>query len=436
MSHLTHPTEGNNWDSLLSRLSFLAIASYLLFYVLIPDAYAFGPTVMLLLALFGFRWKRLINNVDRQSRRLIAALWLFFLGQALPLVLHGENLSQFDLSTRYVAASIVLLFVLKYPISARWFFLLVTLGALMAGVYGIYQFTFQGVARVAAFDNPIHYGNGAMGLALLAFAGLFWSARQPSRFFWLSMLSLGFIGGVYASLVSGTRSGWVALPVLIFIGIYAFWRPMIERKVLFSLVALFAVAGLAIVSQVDLVTKRAEVAVEEFGDYFEEGRNSTSVGLRLDMWKAGLAAFLENPVIGSGPEGTEQVIAGLIAKGEIHPEVDSFRHLHNQYIDMMARYGLLGLASYLVLLGVTFTSFLQETRSEIPSVKALAFGGLLFVCLHGVVNLTQSMLERNIGVTMFVFMVVFIWAVLKNEERRQSDPSRETENNPVARKSH
>lgn len=37
--------------------------------------------------------------------------------------------------------------------------------------------------------------------------------------------------------------------------------------------------------------------------------------------------------------------------------------------------------------------------------------------LHGAVNLTQSMLERNIGVMMFLFVVVFVWGTLKAEER-------------------
>lgn len=407
-------------DRVLSWLSFLALASYLLFYVLVPDAYAFGPSLVLLLALMSFRWKKLLDGVDRETLALVGVLWLFFLSQALILLVHGEDVSEFDLSTRYVAASLVMLFVMKYSISASWFFLLSAAGAIMAGAFGVYQWEFQGVGRVAAYDNPIHYGNGAMALALLAFSGLLWAAKRTHRRFWITLLLCGFVGGVYASMVSGTRSGWVAVPVVILIGMYAFWQPLIQRKVLLALMAVSIGLGLVFAAQVDLVERRATVAVSEFFDYYEEGRNGTSVGLRLDMWKAGWTAFQENPLIGSGPSGTEAVIDDLIGSGQIHPAVRNFRHLHNQYVEVMARYGVVGVAAYILLLAVAIGLFMKKTRSTIPEVRALALGGAFFVTLHAVVNLTQSMLERNIGVTMFVFMVVFIWAVLKSEESKSA----------------
>lgn len=408
-------------DRVLSWLSFFSMASYLLFYVLVPDAYAFGPTVILLLSVLSFHWKKLLNGVDRESRLLIGVLLLFFLGQALTLALHGEDVSEFDLSTRYLAASLVLLFALKYTISASWFFLLCALGALMAGVFGIYLTAFQDVHRAAAFDNPIHYGNGAMALGLLALSGMVWASKQTHRWLWSTILVLGFSGGIYASIVSGTRSGWVALPVIALVGMYAFRRPLIERKVLLALVVVTIISGLVVASQVDLVENRTTVAVDELLDYYGEGRKGTSVGLRLDMWKAGLEAFLRDPLIGSGPSGTEAVVSELIASDQIHPAVQNFRHLHNQYVEVMARHGMIGLTTYLLLMAVTLGLFLKKSHSEVLEVKALALGGAFFVTLHAVVNLTQSMLERNIGVTMFVFMIVFLWAVLKREEARHTE---------------
>lgn len=416
-----HPdaiTSGSAWDRVLSWLSFLALASYLLFYVLVPDAYAFGPSLMLILALLTYRWKKLRADIDKESLALMGVLWMFFLSQALTLLVHGEDLSEFDLSTRYVAASLVMVFVLRYGMSAGWFFALAALGALMAGAFGLYQAEFQRVVRVTAFDNPIHYGNGAMALGLLALSGLVWAEKQPRRRIWQAYLCLGTVAGIYASLVSGTRSGWVAFPVVTVIGLYAFWRPLIQRKILFALTVAVVAVGFMAASQVDLVERRTAVAVSEFVDYYEDGRNSTSVGLRLDMWKAGIGAFKQNPLIGSGPTGTDQVVDELIAGGEIHPAVRDFRHLHNQYVEVMARYGIVGLVAYLLLLLVSLRLFMKKTRSDVPQVQALALGGSFFVTLHAIVNLTQSMLERNIGVTMFVFMVVFVWAILKREEAK------------------
>lgn len=411
----------STWDIVLHGLSILAVASYLVLYVLVPDAYAFGPALALLLALFGFRWKSLLIGVDRQSWFFVLVLLLYSIGQGLVLALHGEDISEFDLSIRYVAAVLVLLVVLKYPINAQWFFVLTAAGAVMASVHAVYQFEFQGARRVAGFDNPIHYGNGAMGLSLISFAGLIWATKQKPYFLWYGLFVLGFIGGIYASLVSGTRSGWIALPVVAVIGVYAYWRPLIQSKTILLFLIIAIVTAFTALSQIDLVERRANIAIDEFSDYFAEGRNDTSVGLRLDMWKAGLVAFQVNPLIGAGPSGTDRVVAELIASGSIHPAVDNFRHLHNQYIDAMARYGVIGLACYILLLLVPFMVFLRQSRSETASVSCLALGGAFFIGLHAVVNLTQSMLERNIGVMMFVFMVVFIWSALKSEEAKAKD---------------
>lgn len=403
---------------MLSWISRFAVASYLVFYVLVPDFYVVGPALLLLMALLGFRWREILGDVDTQSQCLAGVFLLYFLGQVVPLILHGEDVSEFDLSTRYIAAALVLLFVLKYPISARGFLLLAALGSLVTGAFALYQTEFVGGARVSAFDNPIHYGNGAMALGLLALAGVGWAAKQNYRFFWTALLFAGFAGGIYASLVSGTRSGWVAVPVIALIALYVYWEPLFQKKILFLVLLMLVAAGFGVVSQVDLVERRAQVAVDEFVNYYEDDRNDTSVGLRLDMWKAGMAAFLRNPLIGAGPGGTDAVVAQLVASEEIHPNVQNFRHLHNQYVDVMARYGLIGLICYLLLLAVPFTLFLRKARSEIVSVQALALGGSFFVALHAVVNLTQSMLERNIGVMMFVFMMIFVWGAIRTEEDR------------------
>lgn len=409
------------WDIMLQGLAVLAVASYLLFYVLIPDAYVIGPALLLLLAVFGFRWKSMLGNIDYQSKLFISVLLLFFVSQGVPLVFHGEDVSEFDLSTRYIAAALVLLFVLSYSPGASLFFLLVAVGATMTGAYAFYEVAFDGARRVSAFDNPIHYGNGALALGCLALAGLIWAYKQPYRWFWMTLCLIGFAGGVYASLMSETRSGWVAAPVFLLTGLCVFWRSVVERKLLTLLLFAVLIAGFAGLSQVESVERRAGVAVAEFEDYFKDGRNGTSVGLRLDMWKAGFAAFQSNPAIGSGPAGTDAVIDDLIASGSIHPRVREFRHLHNQYIDAMARYGISGLLGYLLLLTLPFFLFLKKSRSKSAAVCALGFGGCLFVGLHAVVNLTQSMLERNIGVMMFVFMIVFIWGAIKVEEAKERD---------------
>lgn len=160
-----------------------------------------------------------------------------------------------------------------------------------------------------------------------------------------------------ASFLSGTRSGWVAIPLIVPVILFAYRDRILDKKWLIPII--LAALGLlvAVMVSVDVVRERTIIAGQQVEGYFEEGVNHTSVGLRLDMYKAGLAAFSENPLIGIGPSGIETKVDAMAGSGEVHQNVARYRHLHNQYIDNMARYGLVGLVSYLALLLVPFSSF-------------------------------------------------------------------------------
>lgn len=403
----------------VSWVTIAAMGSYLVFYVLTAWAYDMGPAILLLMALVAliFGWSSLRTRVDRESWLLIATLFGYFLLQALLLMMHGEGLSEFDLSTRYLGASLVLMFLLMVPVRANTFFFAVGLGGALTGGFALYRWGLGGAARLQSFDNPIHYGNGALALSCLSLAGLAWASRQRYRFLWNVLFLCGLAGGLVASFLSGTRSGWVAIPLIVPVILFAYRDRILDKKWLIPVI--LAALGLlvAVMVSVDVVRERTIIAGQQVEGYFEEGVNHTSVGLRLDMYKAGLAAFSENPLIGIGPSGIETKVDAMAGSGEVHQNVARYRHLHNQYIDNMARYGLIGLVSYLALLLVPFFLFLKKARHGSPAVRAVGLAGALFLVLHGAVNLTQSMLERNIGVMMFLFVVVFVWGTLKAEER-------------------
>ena len=421
------------WPVFESRLRVLfywvtiaAMGSYFVFYVLTPWAYHTGPAILLLMALVVavFGWSNLRESVDGESRLMIFTLLGYFLLQASVLMMHGEGLSDFDLSTRYLGASIVLVFLLMVrPVGAKPFFFSVGVGGALTGSLALYWWGLEGSGRLQSFDNPIHYGNGALALSCLSLAGLSWASRQRYRVLWSALFLCGLTGGLVASFLSGTRSGWVAIPLLVPVIVFAYRDRILDKKWLIPVI--LAAVGLLVIAMVtvDVVRERSIIAAQQVEQYFEDGANYTSVGLRLDMYKAGLAAFSENPLVGIGPSGMEGKVEAMARAGEIHQNVVHFRHLHNQYIDNMARYGLVGLLSYLALLLVPFFLFLRKARHGLSSVRAIGLAGALFVVLHGVVNLTQSMLERNIGVMMYLFVLVFVWAVLKAEEREDQAAS-------------
>ncbi|MDX1756773.1 MAG: O-antigen ligase family protein [Marinobacter sp.] len=413
---MVNESQSGTWDRILSALSQLAVASYVGCYILVPGAYVVGPAVLLLLVLAGFRWSAVAGAVDRESLGFMLAFVAYFALVGLTLLLHGEDVSEFDLLSRCLAAALVLAFVLKYPPSMTAFYLAAAIGCIAAGLFALYQGVLHDVSRVSSFDNPVHFGNGAMVLAVVSLSGLIWGRAAPMPGFWAALMVAGFLGGLTASLLSGTRSGWVALPLFIAVWLAAYW-PEIRAHKRWAAIALVATSALLLfVVSLPGVQFRIDRALDEFQGYVQDGRNATSVGLRLDMWKTGLTAFQQSPFIGVGPTAYESIEREMIDAGEVHPNIADFRHLHNQFIDVLAKAGLVGLIGYLLMLAIPCLLFLRHLRSPSSATRALAVAGACFMLGHGAFNLTQSLLERNIGVMMFAFMPVFIWSLLARQE--------------------
>nr|WP_282450964.1 O-antigen ligase family protein [Marinobacter bryozoorum] len=418
----SHPLQ-----QVVACLVMLSAGAFFTLYVVSPLGYRVGPALLLItsLTVLLFRPGALWTRPDNASGWLLASLLFYTLCLAAVLFIHQADSSEFDLPLRYLAAGLVLLLLLQFPVSPRLLYGSAALGGVVAAGVALYQVSAVGMDRAQGFDNPIHFGNGALALAAISAAALGWARFERHRAIWMTWLLAGMVGGLVASLMSWTRSGWVALPFMLILGLLA-WRGRWSgcgRNGGTALAVVTAAVLLGALFQVDTVRYRFDQAAQELVGYFERGQNDTSIGLRLDMYRAGLTAFSREPLSGAGPDGLGQVIDELVVAGEIHPDVAGYRHLHNQYIDNLARYGLPGLVSYLLLLGVPLTLFFLKARSGDARVSAAGSAGVLFVSLHVVVNLTQSMLERNIGVIMFVFGVVFIWSALKYEEARGSEAS-------------
>lgn len=390
----------------------LVIASFFCFYGLITRAYSVGPAILLLMSFFYIRGKdfKVLNSFG--LRYFFLTLISYCIVQWIILGIHKEDITEFDLAFRYISASIVLVFAVKYPISSVKVLLFCAIGASLSGLYSIYQIEFLGVRRVHTFDNAIHFGNGAMALTLLCLSGLISIVEKRVAAFVAIGLALGSILGMYAVLASGTRGVWLAAPVATLVLVLLYWPRISAGKKVFFAISIAVVLGGGVFAQYPSIESRVNEAVVQYQDYFEGPHAGTSVGLRLDMWKAGFIAFGKNPVIGVGPAGVDETVESLVEDKIIHPESATFRHLHNQYIDILARQGMIGFASYVLFIFAAFYSFMKIFRSPSISARghALAAAGIAIITQHLIVSVTISTIERSIGIMMFVFMIVFLLA--------------------------
>ncbi|MCC4309452.1 O-antigen ligase family protein [Alcanivorax marinus] len=261
------------------------------------------------------------------------------------------------------------------------------LAAAVAGALLLHQWGGTVRVRVRTDMNAIPFGNLSLCLGVLALLGGLFQRREPR---WGALLVVAGVLGLVASLLSGTRGGWITLPAVVLM--LAVWRGGALWRRWSSLPVAWRGAGWALllallVFAAARVWPRVEDLFSDLHRFAADGITGTSVGLRLDMWGTAWSLFLQKPWLGWGEQGLALQLQRLIEAGRLNEQARYFGYqLHSDVLDTLARRGLLGLATLLPLYLVPAWLCLRRLREA----GAVAMAGLLTVVMFAGFGLTQS----------------------------------------------
>ncbi len=381
--------------------------------LIIPDGVSVGP-VLLLAGSAALLRKLNRPKLEREEIALILVLALYFLVGVLANLAHAAPLREYDSAARFLLAIPVLLLLRSFPPLPYFFWSGTGIGAISSGLYGVWQvFSVSGM-RAAGHTNPIQFGNISMLLGVLCLAGLGWAATDRRSAFWRVLMSCGMFFGLLGSLLSGSRGSWISLLVALPAAYFCYggaWSRRHMAAATASILLLFSV--LLAVPQLPMET-RIKLAVTESQDYFYSGTSTTSVGARLEMWRAGMLLVPEHPWLGWGKDGYVQREDHLVQAGKIRLIPGEHNHLHNEYLDALVKRGLAGLVALLALYLVPLILFARHVRDNNRAVRPYAVAGVLLIVCYMTFGLTQSFLTHNNGVMTLAFMLVILWSLLRS----------------------
>ncbi len=361
--------------------------------LVMPKGYSLGLYLICITSLVLWLKARDVL-VNAQTRFFFWPLLAYGLGQCA-LALH-EKLYMGEVGTYlpFVLVLFGLWGIRTYKPKAVWFYSGLAVGAIAAAVLSGYQ-SMQLGQRAGGFTHPIQFGNIALlfGVLCLVRAVVVPGATRLNALMWM-----GFVSGLAASVWSQTRGGWVAV-VLIFIWILInatkSWAPIKRTSVALGLLLVLLLPAL---QPNGVVQSRIKEAVTEVNAFVESGKQDTSVGARLAMWKLGLEGIQHAPFLGSGDQGWLNMRDAALADGRLSQFSAGFTHLHNEYLNMVFKRGLVGLALFLALYLVPmlmfFKPYLHDERAE---VRALAMAGMVIPMMFMDFGLTQTFLSHNSG---------------------------------------
>ncbi|MBA3581035.1 MAG: O-antigen ligase family protein [Gammaproteobacteria bacterium] len=228
---------------------------------------------------------------------------------------------------------------------------------------------------------------------------------------WLPLVSV--LMGVSASFLSGSRGAWLAIPVLLGLGIWMSWN-WFARWQRNAIIAMLSIGLLLVVTLPSLsVVKRVELAIHEVETY-QPGTTATSVGMRIEMWRFAWSLFKESPLHGVGVGVYAERAAVAADQGLINKRIGHFSHPHNEYLFVMASRGLLGLIVLLAVFVVPAFIFWRY-RQKSWEHQGVAFAGLVVVLGYMIFGLTEAIFARTIPIGTYTFYLALISYYLSTE---------------------
>ncbi len=333
-------------------------------------------------------WKQMKTEFnDRPSQLIILTLASPFLAILFSQLLRSEiNINAYDGPLRFLLAALIFLY-LKYkqidflkvfqyiaPIS-----LLIAVGAIF---YHPETSGYWNGRFATYFVDPLTFGTYAL---LIGFTSLF--QINPQRI--ISPLNflkyIGFASGLFLSLGSGSRGGWISIPVLLVLWLYLNRH---YKKMIINIVILLVITVLLNVQLNNSLLHRVESIPQEIYNWLSNSENKElgSGGIRLSMWKLSLALFLENSLYGYGDVINyirllnEPRFSSIVGPNALHSLING---PHNEIFAQSLRSGIFGLIAGISLFFIPMGIFAQRLRKNSQNMAAqvgLAFVLGLFIC--------------------------------------------------------
>ncbi len=396
-----------------TTLTNYSAAFFLLFCTAMGKGYNYASALLLLcslIALFPDKQQRI--SLPHDGKLFIATLIFYFFSFALTVFVTQNSISDLDNPSRALLAIPIFIALMTFPPRFSMLAYGLIAGAYLTGIVGIYYNNIY--PEVRAFNGSIgswwlkgHMPIQTAGMVTtLSITCLILSIYYlQTRNIMLALLALGgTLFAVYASLLSGSRGSWVSILMALLYLAYIYRSKFSKSFTITSI--LLAILFSVFILQSSTFKVRIEKAKADIELYLEEKNKYTSIGIRLEQWKSAYYTFKENPILGAGTIQRLQSRKAHGNAGLIDKQVSlTSSHAHNQFLESLSVYGVIGFSSLLCLFLVPIYLFENKRKStNILEIRTLTQIGIVNIILMMGYCTTQAFLNHNSGI---IFYIVF-----------------------------
>lgn len=365
--------------------------------------------------------------VSKYRTLIVATLLLPVMAVALSSALRGQYAwADYDSPSKFLLAIAIFLFAVHKQINiAKYLQYTVPASLVFTLLHQIFftQPKLWGADRMSTyFSDPLVFGYTSLTLGLISLISIDLLTKDSKLV--VAFKLMGTAIGFFLSIMSQSRTGWLAVPIVIAIWLYQQDNFKTKGRRLHLLSIGLAIAlTLGVLASTSIGTQRFALAMKEIMDYSWVGiAPESSIGFRITFLRIAYDMFLSHPIIGFG--NTSKEIASLPSHIFTFASPESLRvaftaGFHNEIVTNAIRYGLVGLISSAMLFIVPAFIFLQQLRSVSRTQGANALIGLVFTICVFISSLSTEVFDLKYTASFYALTIAVLCAsaIAAHEEK-------------------
>ncbi len=278
---------------------------------------------------------------------------------------------------------------------------------------------FWGNRLATYFVDPLSFGNYSLLLGFLSL--LMVQYRHNFRAVYLKYIFqttclIGFVIGLYLSLGSMSRSGWLAIPFLTIYCIWCFRKEIASHLNVFLVVVFFiSLLSIFLLLSNEAVQARFLSIYSETSEWLTKSGSyeSSSGGVRLSMWVLSYKLLIMNSLMGYGDLGYKDLLItdpNLIASASEIARTSMFNGPHNEIIANSLRYGIFGLiASCTLFITPAVIALLNMRKENLAAKLIFSFTVGLLIC-----SVALEVFNLKYTASFYAFLIPILLATSNN----------------------
>jgi len=226
--------------------------------------------------------------------------------------------------------------------------------------------------RVGGNTNPIPYSLlyiTSAGIVTLALAD---QVRPNKKYLSLVAMVVVLAATALAATISGSRGTLMAMPLIVVLVAPLLWLRLGKA---WSLGVFAVFIGVLLTAAATVFARDPNLWHTSWtylvGDPSQLNLNSAA-SIRYDLWRAAMNLIPEKPLFGFGLSSMPEVL--LHPAAGVHPDSVLFRfgHIHNEYLDILLKAGLVGFVLFYAPMAVALWLAFKRMADPVQRIWALA----------------------------------------------------------------